>query len=181
MLVGAILNGSLPSSFNSLSLWPPQNQRRPTVTNVRTDLNERGNRQRATCAFGIPIIEKLSQQPNSKARGRGPAAVIFCPTRELAIQVKDVLAGISRNYVVTALYGGVAYSAQENVLRNGVDVVVATPGRAKDMLEKGMLKFDRVAIACLDEADHMLDIGFKDDIELLLKKVCSQNGSWLVS
>ena len=130
-----------------------------------------------TLAFGIPIIEKLVQVGQSRARGRGPAAVVFCPTRELAIQVKDVIAGISQGYIVTALYGGVAYAAQERILFGGVDVVVATPGRAKDLLEKGTLKFDRVSIAVLDEADHMLDIGFKDDIELLLRKVSSQNGS----
>jgi ATP-dependent RNA helicase DDX21 len=130
-----------------------------------------------TLAFGIPIVEKLSEAPNSRGRGRGPAAVVFCPTRELAIQVKDVILSISRNYIVTALYGGVAYALQERILAGGVDVVVATPGRAKDLLEKGTLKFDRVQIAVLDEADHMLDIGFKDDIELLLRKVAEQNGS----
>ena len=130
-----------------------------------------------TLAFGIPIVEKLADAAGGRTRGRGPAAVVFCPTRELAIQVKDVIASISRNYIVTALYGGVAYASQERILGAGVDVVVATPGRAKDLLEKGTLKFDRVAIAVLDEADHMLDIGFKDDIELLLRKVAEQNGS----
>lgn len=132
-----------------------------------------------TLAFGIPIVERLLKLPNSgaAARGRGPAAVIFCPTRELAIQVQDVLSGIGCGLVVTALYGGVAYANQERVLRGGVDIVVATPGRAKDMLEKGTLRFDRVAMACLDEADHMLDIGFKDDIEYLLSQVAEQNGS----
>ncbi|ORC91145.1 putative nucleolar RNA helicase II [Trypanosoma theileri] len=130
-----------------------------------------------TLAFGIPIVEKLTKMEEPLARGRGPAAVVFCPTRELAIQVRDVIAGISHGFVVAALYGGVAYTTQERVLYNGVDVVVATPGRAKDFLEKGTLRFDRVKIACLDEADHMLDIGFKDDIELLLQKVAEQNGS----
>ncbi|ESL05810.1 nucleolar RNA helicase II [Trypanosoma rangeli SC58] len=133
-----------------------------------------------TLAFGIPIVEKLARMVKGNeppVRGRGPAAVIFCPTRELAIQVRDVIAGISRGFVVSALYGGVAYSTQERALYTGVDVVVATPGRAKDFLEKGTLRFDRVSVVCLDEADHMLDIGFKDDIELLLQKVAEQNGS----
>ncbi|RNF26723.1 putative nucleolar RNA helicase II [Trypanosoma conorhini] len=133
-----------------------------------------------TLAFAIPIVEKLSRMAKGKeppVRGRGPAAVVFCPTRELAIQVRDVIAGISKGFVVSALYGGVAYSTQERVLYSGVDVVVATPGRAKDFLEKGTLRFDRVSVVCLDEADHMLDIGFKDDIELLLQKVAEQNGS----
>lgn len=130
-----------------------------------------------TLAFGIPILERLMKLPDAHARGRGPAAVIFCPTRELAIQVQDVINGISVDLVVTSLYGGVAYANQERALRSGVDVVVATPGRAKDMLEKGTLHFDRVAMVCLDEADHMLDIGFKDDIEYLLSRVAEQNGS----
>lgn len=138
-----------------------------------------------TLAFGIPIVERLHKlrdaaqsPPTSPTRGgRGPSAVIFCPTRELAIQVKSVLESIASGLVVGALYGGVAYANQERMLRSGVDIVVATPGRAKDLLEKGTLHFERVVIACLDEADHMLDIGFKDDIELLLSKVAEQNGS----
>lgn len=130
-----------------------------------------------TLAFGIPIVERLLKLQGHLTRGRGPAAVIFCPTRELAIQVQDVLQGISCGLVVAALYGGVAYEKQERVLRSGLDIVVATPGRAKDFLSKGTLHFDRVVMACLDEADHMLDIGFKDDIELLLSQVAEQNGS----
>eukprot|EP00796_Vickermania_ingenoplastis_P008814 gene8815-6199_t len=131
-----------------------------------------------TLAFGIPIVERLlklraeggstSGSPTSPTSPRGAA---------LAIQVKSVLEGISNGLVVAALYGGVAYANQERVLRSGVDIVVATPGRAKDLLEKGTLHFERIAIVCLDEADHMLDIGFKDDIELLLSKVAEQNGS----
>ncbi|CCD17000.1 unnamed protein product [Trypanosoma congolense IL3000] len=130
-----------------------------------------------TLAFGIPIVEKLNKIEGPLPRGRGPSAVIFCPTRELAIQVRDVLSSISGDLVVAALYGGVAYSIQERVLHSGVDIVVATPGRAKDFLEKGTLRFDRVKMACLDEADHMLDIGFKEDIELLLQRVAEHNGS----
>ncbi|CAD2222509.1 nucleolar RNA helicase II [Angomonas deanei] len=130
-----------------------------------------------TLAFGIPIVERLRQLNSGGGRGRGPAALVFCPTRELAIQVQDVLKGISTGLSVTSLYGGVAYANQERALRDGVDIVVATPGRAKDLLEKGTLHFDRVAMVCLDEADHMLDIGFKDDIELLLARVAEQNGS----
>eukprot|EP00758_Cryptobia_borreli_P003124 Tbor_TRINITY_DN3545_c0_g1::TRINITY_DN3545_c0_g1_i1::g.2918::m.2918/K16911/DDX21; ATP-dependent RNA helicase DDX21 len=130
-----------------------------------------------TLAFGIPIMETLNRDGRSADRGRGPSAVIFCPTRELAIQVKDVIGGITPKHSITALYGGQAYTIQERALYAGVDIVVATPGRAKDMLEKGTLKFDRVKIAVLDEADHMLDIGFKEDIELLLRKVYEANGS----
>lgn len=130
-----------------------------------------------TLAFAIPIVERLYQAKIEKVRGRGPFAVVFCPTRELAIQVRDVIESIAPGFVVTSLYGGVAYATQERTLFSGVDVVVGTPGRVKDMLEKGTLKFNRVKMAVLDEADHMLDIGFKDDIELLLRKVADQNGS----
>ena len=130
-----------------------------------------------TLAFAIPIIERLSTSTEDLVRGRGPLAAVFCPTRELAIQVCDVIRSISRKYVVAALYGGVAYAPQERALKQGVDICVCTPGRAKDMLEKGTLRFDRVKIVCLDEADHMLDIGFKDDIEYLLTSVAQANGS----
>jgi len=130
-----------------------------------------------TLAFGIPIIERINKIDRPSTRGRAPFAAIFVPTRELAIQVQDVLRSVAKNFAVTALYGGVAYANQERVLYGGVDIVIATPGRAKDLLEKGTLKFNDVEVVCLDEADHMLDIGFKDDIELLLKTVCDQNGS----
>lgn len=130
-----------------------------------------------TLAFGIPIIEQVRKLDTNQNRGRGPAAIVFCPTRELAIQVQDVIKGIAGHLSVTSLYGGVAYANQERALRGGIDIIVATPGRAKDLLEKGTLHFDRIKMVCLDEADHMLDIGFKDDIELLLGKVAEQNGS----
>ena len=130
-----------------------------------------------TLAFGIPTVERIIRLGEDRTRGRGPAAVIFSPTRELAIQIRDVLTSIARGYTVVALYGGVAYATQERALQAGVDIVVATPGRATDFMEKGTLRFDRVNFVVLDEADHMLDIGFKDSIENLLRQIAHQNGS----
>lgn len=176
----------LPSTVKALtshgisSLFPVQAQTYEAIMKGSDVLVQARTGSGKTLAFGIPIVEKLfkmAEKGEKPGRGRGPTAVIFCPTRELAIQVRDVIAGISSDFVVTALYGGVAYTTQERALYTGVDVVVATPGRAKDFLEKGTLRFDRVKVVCLDEADHMLDIGFKDDIELLLQKVAEQNGS----
>jgi ATP-dependent RNA helicase DDX21 len=130
-----------------------------------------------TLAFGIPMLEKINQSGRHLIRGRSALAAVFVPTRELAIQVCDVLKRIAREYQVATLYGGVAYATQERQLYNGVDIIVATPGRAKDLLEKGTLKFDAISIVCLDEADHMLDIGFKPDIERLLGAICKANGT----
>ena len=73
-----------------------------------------------TLAFAIPTLEKIAKLPGDLSRGRGPAAVIFSPTRELAIQIKDVISSISRNYKVVCLYGGVAYATQERALHDGV-------------------------------------------------------------
>ncbi|CCW64428.1 unnamed protein product [Phytomonas sp. EM1] len=159
------------------SLFPVQALTYDAIMKERDVLVQARTGSGKTLAFGIPIVERLRRLKAPLTRGRGPAAAIFCPTRELAIQVQDVLSGISGGLVVTALYGGVAYANQERVLHSGVDIVVATPGRAKDLLEKGTLRFDRISMVCLDEADHMLDIGFKDDIELLLGMISDQNGS----
>jgi ATP-dependent RNA helicase DDX21 len=159
------------------SLFPVQAKSFDAIMEGKDVLVQARTGSGKTLAFAIPIIEKLAAAGKGKGRGRGPVAVVFCPTRELAIQVRDVISSISQGYTVASLYGGVAYAAQERMLSSGVDVVVATPGRAKDLLDKGTLKFDRVTIAVLDEADHMLDIGFKDDIEMLLGRIAAQNGS----
>jgi ATP-dependent RNA helicase DDX21 len=160
------------------ALFPVQSETFETIFAGSDVLVQSRTGSGKTYAFGIPTLERLAAcEGRVASRGRGPFAVIFTPTRELAIQVRDVLSGISRNYVVAALYGGAAYSGQEQQLRAGVDIVVATPGRAKDFAERGTFKLNEVRVVILDEADHMLDIGFKDDIERLLSAVARQNGS----
>ncbi len=115
-----------------------------------------------TAAFGIPIVEKVNPKQ------RKIQALILVPTRELAIQVAKEIRDIGKNKKVytLAVYGGKSIQHQINFLRKGSDVVVVgTPGRVKDLLERGHLKLDNVKMFVLDEADRMLEMGFIEDIE----------------
>ena len=120
-----------------------------------------------TAAFGIPILERID------ARQKGPQALVLCPTRDLAIQVAEEigqLAARRRGVVVLPVYGGQSIERQFRALAKGAHVVVGTPGRIMDHMERGTLKLDRVIMAVLDEADEMLDMGFRDDISAILEK-----------
>jgi ATP-dependent RNA helicase DeaD len=121
-----------------------------------------------TAAFGIPILEKTDTQD------RRTQAIVLCPTRELAIQVAEEIATLGkfkRGLSVLAVYGGQPIYRQIQALQRGVQVVVGTPGRVKDHLERKTLRFDAVRMVVLDEADEMLDMGFREDIESILKTV----------
>ncbi|SMB94247.1 DEAD/DEAH box helicase [Deinococcus hopiensis] len=120
-----------------------------------------------TLAYALPIIQTLEP---SRERGRLPRAIVVAPTRELAKQVADEFSKSGLNLVTVTVYGGASYSPQENALRRGVDVVVGTPGRLIDHLERGNLDLSEVKYAVLDEADEMLSVGFADAIETILQK-----------
>ncbi|MEW6420314.1 MAG: DEAD/DEAH box helicase [Deinococcota bacterium] len=120
-----------------------------------------------TLAYALPIIQNL--QP-SRERGRLPRAIVIAPTRELAKQVAEEFSKSGPQLDTVTVYGGAAYSPQENALRRGVDVVVGTPGRLIDHLERGNLDLSAIAYAVLDEADEMLSVGFADAIETILQK-----------
>jgi ATP-dependent RNA helicase DeaD len=115
-----------------------------------------------TLAFLIPMIERI------KPNGAGPKALIVTPTRELALQIAKVLASMNTRLRSTVLYGGVGYATQRLALKNGVDVVVGTPGRILDMVGQGKLSLSRVEYLVLDEADEMLSAGFAPTVERLL-------------
>lgn len=134
-----------------------------------------------TLAFVLPIVETLFKQ-NSLAGGklqygRSPSVICLAPTRELAKQVSAEFEyyGNSVGLKTLCVYGGSPYGPQEGALRRGVDVVVGTPGRVKDLLEKGTLKLDLLQFRVLDEADEMLNMGFVDDVELILGAVKDKN------
>ena len=124
-----------------------------------------------TLAFGLPIIEKLSTSLDEKGtkgrRGRSPSVVILAPTRELAKQVEDQLDVIAKPHGlrVRCIYGGVSYDRQINDINNGIDILVGTPGRIMDHLDRGTLDLSQVQHVVLDEADEMLRMGFAEDIE----------------
>ena len=115
-----------------------------------------------TLAFLIPILERF--QPG----GPGPRALIVTPTRELAIQVEAVFKSLDSGLRSALLYGGVGYHQQQQSLKRGVDVVIGTPGRILDMIQKKLVSLSRVEYLVLDEADQMLDAGFAPDVERIL-------------
>ncbi|MCZ7398438.1 MAG: DEAD/DEAH box helicase [Candidatus Methanoperedens sp.] len=121
-----------------------------------------------TAAFGIATLERIDPQ------NRGLQAVILCPTRELAIQVAEELKKLSkykRGIEILPVYGGQPIDRQIRALRQGVQVIIGTPGRVMDHLDRRTLKMDGVKIIVLDEADEMLDMGFREDIEIIMRKI----------
>jgi ATP-dependent RNA helicase DDX21 len=130
-----------------------------------------------TLAFSLPIVEVLKKKVQ-RERGRSPRALIMAPTRELAIQVHKELNQIcSGELATTCVYGGAQYGPQEDAFYNGVDIVVGTPGRLIDHIERRNLLLDSLEFVCLDEADQMLDIGFAEAMEKILELVKQQSKS----
>ena len=119
-----------------------------------------------TAAFALPLLQGLRAAPSSPR----PAALILVPTRELAIQVAEAVHRYGRALGIRVLpiYGGSSMGQQLRALRRGVDVVVATPGRALDHLDRGTLELNDIGFVVLDEADEMLDMGFAEDLEKIL-------------
>ncbi len=112
-----------------------------------------------TLAFGLPILARLA---SGRSKPKSPRALIVVPTRELAAQVRSALEPLADaiGMRVATVYGGTPYDRQIKRLRAGVDVVVATPGRLQDLVERGACRLDQVEITVLDEADHLCDLGF---------------------
>ncbi|PYY65917.1 ATP-dependent helicase [Curtobacterium sp. MCPF17_003] len=125
-----------------------------------------------TIAFGAPLVEKLMEHGGGTKRkmGRAPRALILAPTRELALQIDRTVQPIARSVglFTTQIYGGVPYGRQEGALERGVDIIVGTPGRVQDLMNKGKLDLSEVIISVLDEADHMCDLGFLEPVQEIL-------------
>ncbi|MGA4730925.1 DEAD/DEAH box helicase [Micromonospora taraxaci] len=123
-----------------------------------------------TLAFGLPLIARLATR--NRARPMRPRALILVPTRELAMQVNDALLPLGKAvgiFLKTAV-GGVPYDRQIDALRRGVEIIVATPGRLGDLIERGICQLDDVEVTVLDEADQMADMGFLPEVTELLAK-----------
>lgn len=131
-----------------------------------------------TLAFGLPLLERVKG-----AEPRRPRALILVPTRELATQVRDELAplGIVRDVTVTAIYGGAKMETQVAELEKGVEIVVATPGRMIDMIERKEIFLDDITQVVIDEADRMADMGFLPQVEWILRHVPGQHQTLLFS
>ncbi len=130
-----------------------------------------------TAAFGIPALEKID------ATKKHTQAMILCPTRELAVQVTEEIKKLAKYKGIrcVTVYGGDPIDRQIRALREGCQVVVGTPGRMIDHLERKTLKLDKVLIAILDEADEMLDMGFREDIESILEQLPQERQTLLFS
>ncbi len=135
-----------------------------------------------TAGFTLPILQRLSEQPRS-GRGRPVRALILTPTRELAAQVGESVAEYGRHLDLrsTVVFGGVKINPQIARLRDGVDILVATPGRLLDLQGQGALPLDKVEILVLDEADRMLDMGFIHDIRRVLRLLPAKRQNLLFS
>lgn len=132
-----------------------------------------------TAAFAIPILESL----NVSRKGRKPRALVLVPTRELAVQVRDEIIKLSkgRKTRCVAVYGGKPIRTQINHLTRGCDIIVGTPGRVLDHLSRESLQLEDLQCVVLDEADRMLDIGFRPDIEKILRRCPKQRQTLLLS
>ena len=131
-----------------------------------------------TAAFGLPLLHIID------AAAKYPQALVVCPTRELCLQIvkeielfKKYMPGIA----VVAVYGGASIGLQIRDLKRGVQIVVATPGRLIDLIERKAINLEQIKYVVLDEADEMLNMGFQDDIEFILKNTPQRESTWLFS
>uniref|UniRef100_A0A8C9NFN4 RNA helicase n=1 Tax=Serinus canaria TaxID=9135 RepID=A0A8C9NFN4_SERCA len=117
-----------------------------------------------TLSFALPLIEKLQSVSQDGRRGRAPKVLVLVPTRELAIQVAKDFKNFTKKLSIACFYGGAPYKEQ----RNGIDILVGTPGRIKDHVQNSKLELSSVKHVVLDEVDHMLDMGFAEQVEEIL-------------
>jgi len=129
-----------------------------------------------TAAYAIPLIDMIHREKSSR-RSYGIKCIVMVPTRELAMQIGEVFERLARNTKVKtfALYGGVEQDPQVKKLQDGIDVLIATPGRMFDLISQGYIDLSRIRTLVLDEADHMLDIGFIDDITYVKRKLTKKH------
>lgn len=133
-----------------------------------------------TLSFGLPVLARLAA---GKSRPKAPRALILLPTRELATQVRAAMEPLARSLDLrlTTVYGGVPISKQISALKSPVDVVIATPGRLTDLLDRRVVSLDAIEITVLDEADHLCDLGFFKPINALLALTPSSSQRLLLS
>ncbi len=156
-----------------------QQQALPILLGAPTDfIGQAATGTGKTAAFGIPLLEKID------AAKKLVQGLILCPTRELAVQVSGQinLFGKHKGVKAVPIYGGASYAAQLEGLKHGAAIVVGTPGRIIDLIDRGALKLSGVKTVVLDEADEMISMGFKEDLEKILKATPRETGHiWLFS
>src|SRR6476659_10076253 len=131
-----------------------------------------------TAAFSLPLLQLID------VHEKFPQALIVCPTRELCIQIANEIELFKkhiRNVHVVAVYGGASIGAQARDIKKGVQIVVATPGRLIDLIERKAINLEQIKYVVLDEADEMLNMGFQEDIEFILQNTPKREATWLFS
>ena len=157
---------------------PIQSEAIPFVMEGRDVIGQAQTGTGKTAAFGIPMIEHIV--PFEKF----VQAIILCPTRELAVQVSEEMRKLSKftkGVWVTTVYGGDSIDRQIKSLKAGANIVVGTPGRVIDLIERRALKLNQTSMVVLDEADEMLDMGFREDIESILEEIPNERQTVLFS
>lgn len=161
-----VLKAVLDMGFTEAT--PIQSQAIPVALAGKDLLGQAQTGTGKTAAFAIPVIEKIDVMQ------RTTQALILCPTRELAVQISNEIKKLAKyipDLFVATIYGGDSYERQFFQLKKGVQIVVGTPGRVIDHLERGTLKTDNITMMVLDEADEMLNMGFREDIEHILQQM----------
>ncbi len=162
---------------------PIQEKAIPKVLDQRDVLGVAQTGTGKTAAFAIPIIQLINNSQEHKQGQSFIKALIVTPTRELAIQIDDNIKEYSKytNLKHTVIFGGVKQHSQVKKLKQGVDILTATPGRLLDLIDQGYIKIDQIKMFILDEADRMLDMGFIHDIRKLLKIIPDKRQSLFFS
>ena len=152
---------------------PIQSQSIPLIMERRDLLGCAQTGTGKTAAFAIPILQILYQQKQEERGPRNIKVLILTPTRELAIQIDESFAAYGKytGLTHTVIFGGVSQLNQTNILRRGVDILVATPGRLLDLISQGFIDLKYLKIFVLDEADRMLDMGFIHDVKRIITKL----------
>ena len=186
-------------TFEDLKLIPPilkalkdvdyitptdiQAQAIPLVLNREDIIGSAQTGTGKTAAFAVPIIQHLANDTEPGKGKRRIQALVVTPTRELAIQIAESFTDYGKYTHLrnTVIFGGVSQGSQTNALRNGVDILVATPGRLLDLMNQGFITLDHIRYFVLDEADRMLDMGFIHDIKKIIAKLPKQRQSLFFS
>ncbi|HEY1018316.1 MAG TPA: DEAD/DEAH box helicase [Sediminibacterium sp.] len=152
---------------------PIQEQSIPMVLQGRDLLGCAQTGTGKTAAFAIPMLQILHERKLAGSTNKGIKALILTPTRELAIQIDESFAAYGKhlNLKHLVIFGGVSQQPQTNALRNGVDILIATPGRLLDLVEQRFINLSQIELFVLDEADRMLDMGFIHDVKKIITKI----------
>ena len=160
------------------NMTPIQKQAIPILMEGRDVIGQAQTGTGKTAAFGIPMLQRIDENDKSLQ------GIILCPTRELAIQAADELRKFSKymhNVKMVPIYGGQDIRRQIKALKGGVQIIVGTPGRVMDHMRRHTIKIQNVKMVILDEADEMLDMGFREDMETILGEIENEHQTALFS